>query len=79
MKGGRNHLTHVRDLIGTVTKEDAQRGVLACLYKPTKDMIETAAMVGIGNFDEEKCMIISVPDLLKGKRIPEIERLEATK
>ena len=75
VKGGRNQLTHVRDLIGTVTKEDAQRGVLACLYRPTKEMIATAAMVGIGEFGEEKCVIISVPELFEGKRIVEIERL----
>lgn len=70
VKGGRNHLVHVRDLIGTVTKEGAQRGVLACLYRPTKDMIATASMAGIGEQDEEKCVIICVPELLKGKRIP---------
>jgi len=70
VKGGKNKLVHVRELIGTVTKEGAQRGVLACLYKPTKAMIKTAAMAGIGEQDEEKCVIICVPELLEGKRIP---------
>jgi len=77
VKGGRNHLAHVRDLIGTVTKERAQRGVLACLYKPTKDMIKTASMAGIGEQDEEKCVIICVPELIEGKRIPALRDVQS--
>jgi len=75
VKGGKPKLTDLRDLIGTVTKENAQRGILLMLDEPTKDMVTTAAAVGIGDYGETKCVILSAKDLLDGKKIPEIKEI----
>jgi len=75
VKGGKPKLTDLRDLIGTVTKENAQRGVLLMLDEPTKDMVTTAAAVGIGDYGETKCVVLSAQDLLDGKKIPEIKEI----
>lgn len=67
VKGGKPKLVDVRDLIGTVAKERAQRGILLMLESPTKDMITTAASGDV------KIIIFTAQDLLEGKKIPPVE------
>jgi len=68
VKAGKPRVADVRDLIGTVVKENAQRGLLLMLDEPTTDMVTTAAAVGINGYSEPRCVILSAQDLLDGKR-----------
>ena len=72
MKAGGTGPNHVRDLLGTVTTEKAEMGVLITLEKPTAEMRKAAAT---GEFylsqwgQHPKIQIVTVGDLLAGKTI----------
>jgi site-specific DNA-methyltransferase (adenine-specific) len=73
VKSGKPRATDLRDLIGTVSREKAQRGVLLALEDPTPDMIRDAATMGVGERGETMCLILTAQDLLEGKKIPEVK------
>lgn len=63
----------VRDLGGTVSSQRAEGGVLITLETPTRGMIEEANRSGLFTVERHgksfpKVQIITVPDLLAGKR-----------
>ncbi|MFF8032464.1 DNA methyltransferase [Streptomyces sp. NPDC016626] len=73
VKGGTTNPSHVRDLIGTVESQKAAMGVFICLKKPTKAMVDAANHSGVYTYpvngqNYPKVQIITVEDLLKGKR-----------
>jgi site-specific DNA-methyltransferase (adenine-specific) len=72
VKAGKLHAPYVRDLVGVVQREQAQIGVLVSFHEPTQPMRTEAASAGFyqspwGN--HPKIQIITVGDLLAGKRI----------
>ncbi len=74
VKSGKVNAATVRDLIGTVQAEHAAIGVLITLEEPTGPMITAA--VSEGNYyspgwnrSYPKIQIISIADMLKGKRV----------
>jgi len=74
VKAGANvNVSMVRDLVGTVTREKADIGVLLTFTKPTKPMKDEAASAGfykspMGGM-HEKVQILTVEELLDGKGI----------
>lgn len=74
VKGGRQLGPQmVRDLSGTVTSQHAAGGVLITLEQPTRGMVEEVNRSGLFHIDRHgksypKLQLISVPDLLSGKR-----------
>jgi len=73
VKSGKPRPGDLRDLVGTVSREKAQRGVLLMLDEPTGDMVRDAATVGIGDHGEAKCIVLTAQDLLDGKKIPIVQ------
>lgn len=74
VKAGKVEVGHVRDLVGVITREEADIGVLISLKKPTKPMIEEAAGAGIYRSDligssHPKVQLITVGELLEGKSL----------
>ena len=61
----------IRDLRGTVERENAGAGIFVCLTRPTRDMIAEAAAAGlfetiVGTFP--RIQIMTVEDILDGRR-----------
>lgn len=74
VKGGGTSVKDVRDLLGVVTREKAEIGVLLTMQKPTKPMIAEAAGAGFyeSPWDRKKrprIQILTIEDLLSGKTI----------
>jgi len=72
VKSGKSKVRDLRDLMGTVDRDRAQRGVLLLLEDPTPDMKRDAATYNRGAKGEEKCLIFTAQDLIDGKQIPEV-------
>lgn len=72
VKAGHTGPDHVRDLLGTVTTEKAEIGVLITLQEPTKEMRKAAA-TGVFYLSEwgkhAQIQLLTVADLLAGKTI----------
>lgn len=72
VKAGKLHAPYVRDLRGVVEREKAAIGVLLALDAPTKAMRTEAASAGFYTSpwgQHAKLQIVTVEDLLDGKRI----------
>lgn len=72
VKSGNIIPNHVRDLIGVVNRENADIGVLITLRKPTRPMKEEASTAGFFKSPwgkHPKIQILTIKDLLSGKRI----------
>jgi len=72
VKAGRSGAAHVRDLRGVVEREGAAIGVLIAMHEPTRAMLAEAADAGFYRSpwgQHPKLQILSVADLLAGKRI----------
>ena len=74
VKAGANiSVSMVRDLVGTVTREKADLGVLVTFTKPTKPMEQEAADAGFYDSPmggrHPKIQVLTVSDLLAGKAI----------
>jgi hypothetical protein len=74
VKGGGTSVKDIRDLIGVLTREKAEIGVLITLQEPTRDMLREAAEAGFyaSPFTASrhpKVQIFTVADLLGGKEI----------
>jgi DNA modification methylase len=62
----------VRDLVGTITREAAQIGVLISMAEPTRDMRKEAASAGFYKSPwgtHPRIQLLTVQELLEGKRI----------
>lgn len=75
VKSGKVGSPAVRDLVGTLQRENAAMGILITLEKPTKDMIKEAVSAGyfkyLGHNDYPKIQIVTIAELLEGK-MPEL-------
>jgi DNA modification methylase len=74
VKGGANvNVAMVRDLVGTVTREKAELGVLISMTEPTKAMREETASAGFYTSPmggkHPKVQILTIAQLLEGKSI----------
>jgi site-specific DNA-methyltransferase (adenine-specific) len=74
VKSGHIPPAHIRELRGVVDREDATIGVLLTLEHPTKPMKAEAASAGFytspfGNANHPRIQIVTIEDLLQGKRI----------
>ncbi len=83
VKAGKTNSAHVRDLHGTIDREGAAIGVLLTMQPPTKPMRSEAASGGIYRSpwgDHPKLQILTVEDLLEGKKIdmPPVHQVNVT-
>ncbi|MCD9186721.1 MAG: restriction endonuclease [Pyrinomonadaceae bacterium] len=74
VKSGKVKSGDIRDLVGTITRENAPIGVFITLEKPTKEMIKEAATAGFyhsefWNKNYPKLQILSIEELLAGAEI----------
>ncbi len=73
VKAGKMHATYVRDLVGVVTREKADIGVLISFEEPTKPMRTEAAEAGFYNSPNGKkyrrVQLITVEQLFEGKTV----------
>jgi len=72
VKSGHVTVSHVRDLVGVVEREDAQVGVLVSLNEPTQAMRAEVASAGFYESPwgkHPRIQLITVGELLEGKRI----------
>jgi DNA modification methylase len=72
VKAGKVQVSHVRDLIGVLQREQAQMGVLISLNAPTQPMRQEAASAGFYTSPwgrHPKVQLLTVAELLEGKWI----------
>ncbi len=74
VKSGKVKSGDIRDLVGTITREDAAIGVFITLENATRDMITEAVSAGFyhsngWNRDYPKLQIFTIEDLLNGKEL----------
>jgi site-specific DNA-methyltransferase (adenine-specific) len=74
VKSGKVKSGDIRDLVGTVTREQGAIGVFITLEPPTRDMITEAATAGFyhsagWNRDYPKLQIVTIEELLNGKEL----------
>ena len=83
VKAGHVQSAYVRDLRGTIEREDAQIGVLISMEVPTKPMTKEAAEAGFykppGLPDKyPRIQILTIEELLEGKQVAHPRLLDAT-
>jgi len=72
VKAGKVHVSHVRDLVGVLQREQAQIGILISLNEPTGPMREEAAAAGFYSSpwgQHPTVQLLTVSELLSGKTI----------
>jgi restriction endonuclease Mrr len=74
VKSGHVKSGDIRDLVGTVQRENAAMGVFITLEPPSRDMMTEAITAGSyhspgWNMDYPKIQILTIADLLKGARV----------
>jgi site-specific DNA-methyltransferase (adenine-specific) len=74
VKGGKVKSGDIRDLRGTVEREKAEIGLFITLHPPSKDMKTEAVSAGYyhspwTHVDYPKIQILTIDDLLHGKRV----------
>lgn len=74
VKSGKVKSGDIRDLVGTVTREDAAIGVFITLEEPSRPMIQEAASAGFyhsegWNKNFPKLQILTIEDLLNDKEV----------
>jgi hypothetical protein len=67
VKGGGVNVTQIRDLRGTVEREDAQIGIFITRLPPTKPMRDEAIAAGLTDSGVPKLQILTAADLIEGK------------
>jgi hypothetical protein len=83
VKGGSTGVSHIRDLVGVLDRENAQIGVLITLQEPTKPMRTEAASAGFYDSPwgkHPRVQILTIEDLLNGDQIdmPPIKQVNQT-
>lgn len=81
--GGHIGSAFIRDLVGTITREKAEIGVLISMAEPTREMRKEAASAGFykSPWGTHPCIqLLTVQELLDGKRIdyPPSQQVNAT-
>ncbi len=75
VKGGHVKASDIRDLRGTIEREEAAIGVFLCLEKPTGPMCREAAEAGVyqtktvSGTQHPRLQILTIEDLLAGKKV----------
>jgi site-specific DNA-methyltransferase (adenine-specific) len=74
VKSGHVNASHIRDLVGTVQREQAALGVYITLEEPTRDMITEALKAGFyrspgWNKDYPRIQILTIEDLLHNAEV----------
>jgi site-specific DNA-methyltransferase (adenine-specific) len=75
VKSGKVHVGMIRDLRGTIERENAAAGFFITLEHPTKDMLKEAAVAGIYKdeyMEVERIKIVTVDEIIAGARLPVI-------
>lgn len=67
VKGGGVNVTQIRDLRGTVERENADTGIFITRKAPTRPMVDEAVAAGLTEEDIPKIQILTAADLLAGK------------
>ncbi|KUK91588.1 MAG: DNA methyltransferase [Marinimicrobia bacterium 46_43] len=83
VKGGHTGVSHIRDLVGVLDRENAQIGVLLTLQEPTQPMRSEAASAGFYDSPwgkHPRVQILTIEELLDGKQIdmPPIRQVNQT-
>lgn len=83
VKGGHTGVSHIRDLVGVLDREEAQIGVLITLQDPTKPMRTEAASAGFYDSPwgkHPRVQILTIEELLDGAQIdmPPIRQVNQT-
>ncbi len=85
VKSGKVAVSHIRDLLGVLERENAEIGVLITMQKPTQSMRSEAAGAGFyispwGNKKYPRLQILTIEELLSGKRIemPPLRQVNTT-
>lgn len=83
VKGGGTGVSHIRDLVGVLDREEAQIGVLITLQEPTKPMRTEAASAGFYDSPwgkHPRVQILTIEELLDGGQIdmPPIRQVNQT-
>jgi site-specific DNA-methyltransferase (adenine-specific) len=71
VKGGGTNSAHVRDLKGTMEREDAALGIFLTLNNPTREMEKEAASAGLydsGGGKVPRPQILTAAQVIEGKR-----------
>ncbi|MDP8238327.1 MAG: restriction endonuclease [Candidatus Hatepunaea meridiana] len=84
VKGGHVDVSQIRDLVGTLRKNNAPAGIFVTLNKPTKPMIKDAASAGFNDsyYGKYPCIqILTIEEILDGKHpdLPMIDMSDAFK
>ena len=83
VKGGGVNVTQVRDLVGTIDREDAEIGVFVTGLPPTGPMKREAADAGFTDRGHARIQVLTVDDLFNdkgpdlpkpGEKVPVLER-----
>jgi DNA modification methylase len=74
IKAGKVQVSHVRDLVGVLQRENAQIGVLISMNEPTGPMRKEAASAGfyfspLATENYPTIQLLTIEDLLEGKKI----------
>jgi DNA modification methylase len=80
------HVSYIRDLNGTMQRENAVMGYFITLYPPTKDMLEEAKKLGkyknkyLGK-DYDRIKIVTIDQILKGEifDVPKSQEIKVVK
>jgi site-specific DNA-methyltransferase (adenine-specific) len=83
VKAGKVTASHVRDLVGVLSREQAEIGVLISMEEPTREMRKEAATTGFYESPWERhprLQLLTIAELLEGKRIdyPPSAQVDAT-
>ena len=83
VKSGHVTLSHVRDLLGVVERENAQIGVLLCMQEPTQPMRAEAAASGFYESPwgkHPRVQILTIEELLAGGKVdmPPVRQVNVT-
>jgi hypothetical protein len=77
VKGGGVNVTQVRDLRGTVERENADFGVLVSLKPPTRNMRREAADAGFTPEGIARLQLLTVAELLDESKTPTLPERSA--
>ena len=74
VKSGKVNSSHIRDLVGTVQREQAAIGIFITLEEPSRDMVTEAVRAGFyhspgWNKDYPHIQILTIDDLLHGAEV----------
>jgi hypothetical protein len=72
VKAGKVQVSHVRDLVGVLDREQAQLGVVISLHEPTSAMRQEAASAGFYKSmwgEHPRVQLLTVAELFAGKKI----------